>query len=430
MVTDAKLPLAADDDTRRWSSSILVGVGFAAVALFYSFLLAGWIYHTRFWMTPGDTWMTVDGGRYIWAGAFGYVYQGTSSYALPLSFIVMAPISGLMDHLHLVEGSPYPVAKPSAWLLVGPYTLLYGIFLLHAVRRLAWQLGLRSRLWVVQSISAAVVLAPAYFWGHFEDMLALTFVIHAVRLVLKQDPIRAALMVSIAVSFKQWALMLIPMMVFAAPVGKRLRTLVAGCALPGMFVLFFLGVDWPDASRAFFSPVNLVGHFQGHASFYATWLGKKTSQLSRTLGLVGTVPLGWWLRRARRPEAVLAAMAVLVLVRPFSEAINYSYYWSPFLLLAGAVGVAVHRKFRWQDWIWQVGVIAWASPRANSATMGWWWAGEMILLSATAVQMLRNCGVRFAPADRLLISVKTSLRKPISNAMNLAPAAGDRSWTQ
>lgn len=430
MANDTELLLPAGEDTRRWSSSIVVGLVFAAVALFYSFVLATWIYHSNFWMSPSDTWMTVDGGRYIWNGAFGYVYQGTYSYALPLSFIVMAPISGLIDHLGLVDGSPYPVAKPSAWLLVGPYTLLYGIFLLHAVRRLVWELGLRSRLWVVQAMATVIVLAPAYFWGHFEDMLALTFVIHSVRYYLKQEPVRAALMLSVAVSFKQWALMLIPLLVFATPAGQRLRTFVAACALPGVLVVFFLGVDWPDASRAFFSPVNLVGHFQGHGAFYASWLGAKTSQVSRTLGLVMTVPLGWWLRRARRPEAFLAAVAVVVLVRPFSEAINYSYYWSPFLLMAGAVGIVVHRRVRWQDWIWPIGAIVWASPRSNSATIGWWWAGEMILLSATAVQLLWNCGARFAPTDRPLISVKTRLGKPISNAMNLAPAAGDRSWIQ
>jgi hypothetical protein len=381
-------------------------------------------------MTPGDAWMSVDGGRMVWNGALGYVYQGTVSYALPLSFIVMAPASGLIDHLHLLEGSPYPVRYPSAWLVVGPYTLIFGVFLLHAVRRLAWEIGARRHLWMLQALSAVIVLAPAYYWGHFEDALALTFVIHSVRYLMRSDYLRAALLLSVAVSFKQSALMLIPFLVFCAPRNLRLKSAFVACALPVSFVLFFLSLDWHDASKALFSPVNLVGHFQGHGAFYASWLGTRTSQFSRTLGMLLSVPAGWWLRRVRRPEHILAAVAAIMLIRPFSEAINYSYYWSPFLLFAGLVGLAIHRAVRWQDWVWPAAAIVWASPRGNPATINWWWLGETILLAATTGQMLRNCGGSWGQFRKTGISVKKAHPTPIPRAMNLARSAGDTSWTQ
>jgi hypothetical protein len=396
----------------------------------FSLFLDPWFLHGHFWFVPADSWMTVDGGRMVWYGAFGYVYQGTQSYALPLSFVVMAPVSGLIDHFRWLEGSPYPVRYPTAWVVAGPYALMFGIFLLHAARRLAWELGARRRLWILQALSAVVVLAPAYYWGHFEDALALTFVLHSLRYRLRADYVRAALLLSVAVSFKQWALVLIPFLVFGAPRGSRLRTALVAGALPVSFVLFFLGVDWPDASKAFFSPVNLVGHFQGHGAFYASWFGTRTSQLSRTFGLALSVPAGWWLRRARRPEHVLAAAGVIMLIRPFSEAINYGYYWSSFLVCAGLVGVAVHRMIRWQDWAWPVGATIWAWPKGNPGTINWWWLGEIILLAATTGQMLRNCGLLYGRSRKTGISVKKAHLAPIPRAMNLARTAGDTSWTQ
>ena len=119
-----------------------------------------------------------------------------------------------------------------------------------------------------------------------------------------------------------------------------------------------------------------------------------------------------------------------MLIRPFSEAINYSYYWSPFLLFAGLVGVAVHKKVRWQDWVWSVGAIVWAWPRTNPATFNWWWLGEVILLGATTAQLLRNCDLWYGQERKTGISVKKAHLTPISKAMNLARTAGDTSWTQ
>jgi hypothetical protein len=418
------------DRDNCWTSSVIVGLAFAAVALFYSLFLAGWIYNGSFWMAPYDGWMVVDGGRFVWHGALGYVYQGTGSYALPLSFVVMAPISGLVDHFGLIEGFPRPVAHPSAWLLVGPYSLLFGIFLLHAVRRLAWELGVRTRLCVLQVLASVIVLAPAYYWGHFEDMLALTFVIHAVRRLIANDFVRAALLLSVAVSFKQSAVALVPLLVFMAPRGKRLRCLVAACALPGAFVAFVLGVDWSDASKDLLSPANLLTGYQGHAALYVTWLGTKTSEISRTCGLLLSCYAGWRFRRVTSVPQLLAAVSAILLIRPLSEAINYSYYWSPCLLAAGFVGLAVHRRVRWRDWIWPVFATVWASPRSYGSISPWWWAGEVILIGATSVQVARNCGVQFHPPSFEGVWFKKSRKKPIVKRMSTARAAGDTSWTQ
>jgi hypothetical protein len=405
----------------------MIGIGFGVLAMIYSLYLAGYLYHTKAWTQPVDIWLAVDAGRYVWNGALGHVYEGTQAYALPLSFIVMAPISGLVDHFGLVEGSPFAVPHPSAWLLVGPYSLIFGIFLLNAVRRMAWDLGLRSRLWAVQLLAVVVVLVPCFEWGHFEDVIALTFVLHAARRMMAGDQIRAALLLSVAISSKQWALPLIPFVVFSAPRGRRLKSLVAACALPGALVLLVLGSDWSDASKALFSPANLVGRTQGHAAFYESWLGSKTSQVSRTVGLLIASALAWRFRRARDTAGILVSMAAVLGLRPLFEAISYSYYFSPGLLLAGCVGLAVTGKVSWRDWICPVAAILWATPRSNSSSSTWWWVGEAILLAITAWQVSSRCRAR--PAQ-LRLDQEHPRGADTSKEMSTARAAGETSWTQ
>jgi hypothetical protein len=236
-------PAAAGRDERCWSSSVLIGVSFTGGAKLLSLLVLPAAVGLRGWYVPQDVWMAFDGGRYVWNGALGFVYQGTSSYATPLSFIVIAPIVGLCDHLGLSEGSPIPLVHPTAWLLVGPFTLLFGILLLQAVRRLAWDLGLRRGLWAVQLLAVLVVLVPAVEWGHFEDVITLTMVVHAARQLIAREPLRAAVFLSVAIASKQWAVVLVALIVIQAARGRRVRCLSLAGALPAALVVFVLGTD-------------------------------------------------------------------------------------------------------------------------------------------------------------------------------------------
>lgn len=377
------------------------------------------------WFVSNDIWQSVDGARYVWHGALGYAYEGTRSYALPLSFILMAPAAGIIDHYGLVEGSPISLPTPSAWLVAAPYSLLFGVFFLHALRKLSRDLGVTKRLWAVQLLGALVVLLPCYYWGHPEDALAMTFVVYGARRFLRGDHLAAAIYLSLAISSKQWAVVLIPFLLISTPAGRRLRTLVAATALPGAFTLFVVGTDPSSAIPALFSPVNLGIHAQGHISFYATWLGSRTSQVSRTIGTLVAFLLAWPLRKVVRPAGWLGAAGLILLVRPFGEAISYAYYWSPAILMAGLVSLAVHGRVRVRDWLAPLGVVVWALPRSNYATNGWWWAGEMLLLIITAAQVCANLG--FLPAGEGLrsVSVKYARTKPILNSMMTTSGSGD-----
>jgi hypothetical protein len=193
-------------------------------------------------------------------------------------------------------------------------------------------------------------------------------------------------------------------------------------------VAYVLAVDWADASKALFSPVNLISGYEGHSAFYLTWLGTKTSQYSRTAGVLASVGVGWALRKARSAPAVLAASALIFLLRPLSEAISYTYYWSPFMLLAGLVGVAAHGRLRARDWLWPVLAIVWASPRGTSAFQPWWWLGESILLSLIAAQTMVNCGMTPLIARWSGDVIKKIAQAPIFKIMSTETHAGEAPW--
>jgi hypothetical protein len=384
---------AAATDRRAWSSSIAIGVAFTGLTVLYSLYLARYLIDYKGW---ADVSMLTDAGRYVWGGHVATVYHSSRyQYALPLSFFVMAPLQGLTD-----LAGWHPGANPHYVQLVGAYVTLFGIILLRAVRGLAWDLGVRSRLWVVQVVSLAIVMVPEFELGHLEDVLALAFTLFAVRRLLADDPVGAALLLSVAVSFKQWAVMLIPLFVLLSPAGRRLRTLLAACALPGALMLYFLSVDWSVASKAFFAPVTVVVGSTGHPWFDGTWLGSRSSQVNRMAAAVLAAGASWRLRRVRGAVAILAVTTGVLLIRPLTETVNFAYYWSPGLLMAVMVGCAAHRRVRWQDWLWPVLALIWALPQANDAAAWQWWAGELVLLGMTALQVARNCGSVRLPGER------------------------------
>ena len=419
-----KSPLPVERDRWGWLSSLFLGVAFGGLAMLYSLVVFAQLYHHHLrglhqWWAPGDIWSVVIGGNYVWHGLLGQVYSayGNSSYALPLSYIITAPVSALVNHWNLQIGI-LPLARPSAWLVVGPYSLLFGVFFLDAVRRLAWVLGLRRRLFALQVLTVLLVLVPMFQWGHFEDTIALIFVLHAIRYSLSNSYLRAAFLLSLAVSSKQWAILLVPFLVSQAPRGTRIRVAAAACALPALFVSLVLATDFNSSAHALFSEVNLVHGSAGHVAFFVTWLGTKTSQVSRTLGVLAALGATWTLRKVAGPVRLLAAMSLLLLFRPMSEAINFSYYWAPAFLVAGMVGVAAHNRLRLRDWIWQLAAMAWTLPRRASS--GFWWAIFDCLLVGVWVQVAVNCDLK------LPTSIHSRLARlvPWPHPLRLAPDPG------
>lgn len=410
------------DDPRSWSSSVVIGTGFVVLAMIYSLFVAPLFTADHLWFAPGDVWMDVDGGRYVWHGALGYVYQGTGSYALPGFFILLAPASGLIDHLRLIEGTPYLVPHPSAWLVAGPYTMLFGIFLLHAVRRLGWDLGIKRRLWLLQIAAVVTVLVPAACWGHFEDVVALAGVLYAVRFLLQQDYGRAAIALSVAIASKEWALLVLPFLLVRVPVGRRLRVSFWSIALPAALAAFTLSVDWADASRDLLFPKVTAAAAIGHAALFAGWLGPHASLIGRALSLAAAPVLAWVTRREDRPVQLLKLVAAVCLLRAVLEPFSYSYYWSPSLLLVGMAGYQLPVRALAARWASILVAVVWLMP-TEAAGIGWWAGLALLLVLAWRPRgSFRWIATRVAGVVRR-VSAGTQL-PPHREAALLKPAAG------
>lgn len=432
-------------DRRAWSSSLLLGVAFAAGAMAVSLLVVPAVSTPGRWGVTGDLWMVTGAARTVWSGALGYVYQNHFDwYSLPLSAVLLAPVVGLGDHLGLVDGWPAPVAHPTMWLLVEPYTLLFGIFFLHALRKTAWELGARRRLWLVQLAGVAVVLAPAAQWGHFEDVIALTCVLHALRALLRSDPLRSPLWLAAAISSKQWAVMVVPFVVLAAPAGRRLRAGLLAASLPAAFAALTLSVDWPDASRALLFPSVVLAGNPGHAAFFAHWFGTHGSVLGRALAVLASPAVAWRTRRWRHPAQLLAALSFVLTLRALMEPVNFSYYWSPGLATAVLAVISASRSVRRRDLVLPVAASLWTMcptqghtwmmhliPTVTSSAL--WWAGEIVLLGLVGIRTVaaaRAAAPGASPVACLRIGVKVPAARPILQPMSTAAGIGEQPWTR
>jgi hypothetical protein len=235
------------------------------------------------------------------------------------------------QHFKLVEGFPRSVPYPSMWLVYGPYGFALCAVILHAARRISYQFGIeRGRLWPQVAMLVLVVCPAAIVWGHYEDVLALAFVMFALYALVRGRPLPAALMLGVAVGFKQWALLGLPLLVAVSPPSERRKVLGASLALPAVLIALPLAVDWSHASAALLKTQSFpqVGH-------RALWVPSSVRMMAGNPSRAGTfvvaLAVAWWLRERTEPRLLLAGFAVVFLARLLFEPVLFSYYLCPTL---------------------------------------------------------------------------------------------------
>ena len=386
---------APDVDRHGLRTSVLLGLVVAAAMSAMVVWYLPVLYGVPQWWVGGDIWGAVDCARRISDGAVAYMYQTPYPvYAMPLGFVLLAPAVAIGDHLGLVDGAPFPLAHPSMWLAVGPYSFLWCIALLDAVRRVAFDLGVRRRaLLGLQVAAAAVVMVPAATWDHPEDVLALAAGLHCLRWCWRGRFGWAAVALGVAVASKQWALVLAPFALVSVPPGRRLRWSLTAAALPAGLTGICLLADWPDASWHLFAPVtDPLSLLSGHHALFGRALGAATSRYGRGLELCGSLPAAWWARRRSR-SAQLAALAVVLLARPVLEPIDWAYYWAPGLCVGMLALVALDRgRLRWSTWAVPVVAMVWTLHSDHDTLL--WWSGLGVV--AVGFALLRRVAAQNA----------------------------------
>jgi hypothetical protein len=398
-------PVRAERDPRRWWQTLFVGCLLAAGCAFYTF----WWEQLRFgrhqWMVAGDLWMAVHATIWVNNGAYPYLYQAHNQfYALPLSVLVLAPVVALGNLWHLSVGYPVALPYPSMFLLVGPLMVAIGVIVLYAVRSLAFEAGVRRGLLLLQMVVAAAVVFPAFYLGHFEDLMALAFASFAIRQHLRGHLTSSALLLGLAICSKQWVLLAVPVLAFRLPRAEAGRYLLR-CALPVVLLAGPpLALDFHHSARALLEPITPLAGTVGHLSLTA-WLGGAASRWSRSAATVAAVVIGW---KTRRRPNMLELVGLVWLLRALTEPVLFAYYLGPGIALCLIAAASRDGRVHRGSALLAVAAVAWSLP-ASPAT-GWWWCGEALLLVAFGVScvlpetwLTRSAAVAGRPIDGLLV---------------------------
>lgn len=321
----------------------MLGLATIAVGIAYTMLFMPAITHTRGWWVVAGVWPPLMAARYAANGALGYLYSADPIFAAgPLAPIVLIPVIIVGDTLRLTDNYGFNVAHPTMWLVYGPYGLAMGIVLLYGARAVAHRVwvaeGSASRqvpprhVWTQVAMAVLVLVPAAVVYGHFEEVLALAFVLLGIRSMLSSRYRRAALWLGLAIATKQWALLGLPILIAAAPARLRAKTLVRSLVLPAALMTFMLFVDWKDTWPALVGP-RVISQF-GHGALWVARSSRMIVGAPERLGEVAVaVALGWWLRGVRRPRLLLAGFGVAFLSRLFFEPVVLAYYLAPSLAL-------------------------------------------------------------------------------------------------
>jgi hypothetical protein len=205
----------------------------------------------------------------------------------------------------------------------------------YSIRAIAGRLQVPGSKLLIQIAFVVLVVLPSALFGHFEDVFAIAFILLALRSLANARYEVAALLFSLALGFKHWAFLAVPVFIAVVPRGARLRCLALASALPLSLAGFTLLVDWEHASEALLSSPTFPS--LGHS---VPWVDPRADEIGTlvyrviTLAVAGMV--AWRLWRGASREVVLAGLALVLLARPIVEPVPHMYYLAPglaFLLL-------------------------------------------------------------------------------------------------
>jgi hypothetical protein len=320
------------DDAHPWRSAVVIGL-IAIVAGMVVSTIVPLVLGRGGWWIPGDAWTTLRASHYIPQGAFPLIYETGTKHDVfdsgPLLPLLLAPIAAIGDFFHLQESYPFPRPYPNMWLVFGPYALASAIPLLYAVRALATQLGVRSGRVALQWCVLIFAFVPmAIVYGHYEDVIALALLLLAFRDLFAGRGLRGAVLVGVAIAFKQWSVLAVPVYVAACPASLRFRVALRGVVPPGVFLGAFLALDYRYASEALLHPPAFVEF--GHSALWVAPHAELMTHVPQRAGaLLVALAGGWLVRRRPDPVRVLSALGCVLLARYLFEPAVHAYYLSP-----------------------------------------------------------------------------------------------------
>jgi hypothetical protein len=384
------------------------------VAFGIAFLL-GWgplVLHHSQWTTGGDLWGIFRAAHYVGWGFFGGVYDSSTGVnTFPGMSVLLAPVAMFSGALGLTESTlGILVFRPTAALLLQPVELLCACTVLFAADTVAVRLGVRRavRVWLI-GVLAVVAWPAAAIWGHAEDVLAVTFALIAVRLLIDGKSRRSGWLLGIGIAFQPLVGFILPIAAGMSPTGRRLKFFFQA-ALPSVVLIGIdLAGNWSDTYRALVkqpTPPALnhatpwvswapyvvhqvipkvetgirLGQLHGHFHTFTSTVNSSSFVLVsggpvRTIGLIFAVLIGLFVWRKRPdPIGIMWLCGVALALRCYFEPVMTPYYLAPPLIvaliaaarmgrlrfgIAAAVGLAdtIFAYYRFSPWAWWLPVV-------------------------------------------------------------------------
>jgi hypothetical protein len=375
---------------------VLVTVLVLTTGMAYSLFWVPVFHHHQAWVFSGDLWAAYRSAHYIGWGALGNVYAaGTGLVTFPGILLLLTPLAMVTGHFGLTESFPYYVPHPTAWLALGPYSILIGCSALFALDALAEHLGVDRRRRMVLCLAEGVVLWPVLVtWGHPEDALALALAAYATVFALEGRFTGAGWLLGAAVATQPLVLLVLP--VLLARGGKSVAPgLVLRSLLPAVLLLAApVAFQFHATVHALVDQPNYPGidHRTPWTSL-APRLGGAGKNLAvaggpgRIVAVVAACALGLWARRWRgRDDMVVWALAGAVALRCLTESVMDPFYLWP----AIAVALVVAARARPRRLAAALGLALTVTVVAELHLPGWslWWGavtGGLVALLAVAV---------------------------------------------
>ncbi|MHB8263096.1 MAG: hypothetical protein ACYDGY_05025 [Acidimicrobiales bacterium] len=177
-----------------------------------------------YWIAPGDIWGTFRAAQIIGWGYLGGIYSMHGTFLLPPGILlILLPVAKLAGLLHLTESFPFPLMRPTAWLVIGPYEMAISGVALFGLDALAERLHTPVRRRTMLCLAEGVMLWQVVaLWGHPEDVLALGLGAYAIRAALDRRPVATGWLLGVALAMQPFVILIVPV-VLAIGIASTVR---------------------------------------------------------------------------------------------------------------------------------------------------------------------------------------------------------------
>jgi hypothetical protein len=358
-----------------------------AVTMLRCCVVEPWALGYPAWVFSADAFVSLPAAKYVAHGAVFQMYEPAASRVSSIGYpytpglpIVLAPFGWIADRFALLDNLRFAVARPNAFLVVGPVVVLLGTVPLLAAVGKALRALPPTRVVATQWAVLAVTAAVSLYYMHPEDAIACACLVAAVTGAASGRTRYTGAMLAIAILFKQWAVIPAIVVLAAVPPSRRLVTAFYALAVPALTMIPFLVLS-PHATVRALTGAEATLRI-GQQQLWTTWLFGDEGHVSatglRVMWLAVALVAASRVRSRPALLPLLGAVGIVMLARLLFEPTVFAYYLGPPFAFALLCAAMMHRPLLLRTTA-AVAMQCWCAFHGLPPA-GWW----LVLASGTA----------------------------------------------